>query len=1081
MGLLKISWVILLFCVLGLFCFKGQCDGSDVSVKFLKTPHAFSHRNSAIFVFDILLGGNGSICSNCSSSCKLDGGIASNCETRKVSYSSLNDGNHTFEVCTNGLQGVGCTSYNWTIDTVAPTAYVTTSNSFTNALNFSVNISFTEPCTGGGGFSCLSANACNLLVYGAGQVIPTSLNVLQPNLTYSLFVSLSPKVEYGRVILVMDKDFCTDNAGNRFIRTENSSFVVHVDRRKVFVNMRIRIPDSLVQLNGQTRTVLATNNFNHLKVYLYFSETVLNSTAEIQNSLNINQGSLLPTSGETLGNRRFGFLVENISGIAIITASFNSNLIITRQGTPVSPIAPVTFLYDSQRPSVMLSTSSDVRTREHNIPISIKFVKPVFGFNSSYVSVSGGHVQSFHQISRSNYIVDIRASDDVISVNVPENVTSDVAGNKNLPSNVLQVKHYSTPLISSVISAIVTASFLTTSLAAGTLTFSTASLQTLWAFQGAPSLTTDAARNLFRIACHIQVFALSRWLAVMLPVEYYEFSRALQWSIPYFDLPWENFNKSLVMVGSSPFPSSYSYISKIYYLENSQSLPPEEVNSNMTAPVYGLPLDPMEYRFYFENQNIKPEAEFLLDAQNLTGWKNFSRSMFWLAVIGGGLVMLHVLLIFLLKLKKKMSENQKGYGALTFPRFEIFLIILALPCVSEVSATLLKGKDSSEVIVGFLVLGFVSFLLLVLFFFLSLGITFGKLLQYKEVHKEGRRFHWYQELVRVTLGPGKRGQWTWKRQANSLYLIILGPLFEDLRGPPKYMLSQIAGGNPHKHGDRIIASDDETEDAEAPFIQKLFGILRIYYTLLECLKRVCLGIMAGLFMENWSSKTPSIILLCITSFQLFFMVLKKPFIKKKLQLVEIISVSCEVGLFATCVALSFKKFSAQDETKVGIFLIILFLVGYVSQLINEWYALYRYIMRLNPADKSFIKGLKIASIGCILLFLPSKLIKNLESRFSPPRQGQSGDTDTTPEAFKHSSRSSSTSDKPWLKQLREMAKASFSKEGTGASNDPSSSRTGWSGIRGIKRSGSSSLSSPADSKSKPSGLYKDLEAIFASI
>lgn len=50
-------------------------------------------------------------------------------------------------------------------------------------------------------------------------------------------------------------------------------------------------------------------------------------------------------------------------------------------------------LKDFNRPAVKLSTTSTVRTRKRNIPISIIFVKPVFGFNSSYVSVSGGNIQ----------------------------------------------------------------------------------------------------------------------------------------------------------------------------------------------------------------------------------------------------------------------------------------------------------------------------------------------------------------------------------------------------------------------------------------------------------------------------------------------------------------------------------------------------------------------------------------------------------------------------------------------------------------------------------------------------------------
>lgn len=34
-------------------------------------------------------------------------------------------------------------------------------------------------------------------------------------------------MQYGRLVLVMDKDFCTDAAGNRFTRTTNSSFYLH--------------------------------------------------------------------------------------------------------------------------------------------------------------------------------------------------------------------------------------------------------------------------------------------------------------------------------------------------------------------------------------------------------------------------------------------------------------------------------------------------------------------------------------------------------------------------------------------------------------------------------------------------------------------------------------------------------------------------------------------------------------------------------------------------------------------------------------------------------------------------------------
>ncbi|MBA0690101.1 hypothetical protein Goari_007797, partial [Gossypium aridum] len=944
----------------------------------------------------------------------MDDGSASDCGGRKILYSGLQDGNHSFGVCVNGSRGAACTSYNWTVDTVPPTAYITSSTPFTNALNVSVNISFTESCSGGGGFRCSSVNDCNLLVYGAGQVVPSSLTVVEPNLKYLLLVSISSASRYGRLVLVMDRNFCTDATGNPFARSQNSSFYVHYDQRNVFVDLRAHVPEKLLQLRSETRTIQATNNYNNLKVYLYFSAPILNSSTEILSSLSISKGTLLPITGENHGNRRFGFMVANISNIAIITISFDANSTISRQGTLVSPVAPVTFLYDVQLP-----TDMDIDV--------------IFRFSEDCCEIK--HNMSFHEISRSIYAAAIQADDDVVSVSVPENVTGDVAGNKNLASNVLRVRHYTIPVISSVISIFVTAIFLLTCFTAGLLTMSTASLQSVGAFsRPSSSLSSDPTRILFRSACHIQIFALSRWLPVTLPVEYYEFARSIEWSIPYFSLPWETGHVQPVMMGSSPTGTSNSFLSRTYDRVISRSFQPNKI----AAAVYGSPLTPVEYRSFFESQSIIPEAEYISDGLHSNGWRNFDRSMFWLAVIGGSLILLHAFLFFILKYKKRDSEKQGSYGALICPRFEIFLIIVALPCICQAAAALIAGGTPSGVVVGILLLGVVAFLLLSLFLFLSVGITFGKLLQYKEVHREGQQFHWYQELIRVTLGPGKRGQWTWKNEANSVYLTMFGPLFEDLRGPPKYMVSQISGSNLSRQGGPIIASDDETEDAEAPFIQKLFGILRIYYTMLESARRATLGILAGAYLNNnnTSSKTPIIILLCLTSFQLFFLVLKKPFIKKKVQLVEIISLSCEVAMFATCFVLLDKEFS----TTIGIFMLTLFLIGFLAQMSAEGYALYEQTKQLDTSENRFLTGLKIASVGFLLYFVPQKLMKSFESKF--PVFGLCMDTSTTGLPC---DRNSSSSERAWPRQLREMAKASFSKDGSKAPADPSSSKSKWSG------------------------------------
>jgi len=73
-------------------------------------------------------------------------------------------------------------------------------------------------------------------------------------------------------------------------------------------------------------------------------------------------------------------------------------------------------------------------------------------------------------------------------------------------------------------------------------------------------------------------------------------------------------------------------------------------------------------------------------------WRDFDRSMFWLAVISVSLVLLHVILLFIIKLRKRITDKQRDYGALTFPRFEIFLTVLALPCICKASASLVRGN-----------------------------------------------------------------------------------------------------------------------------------------------------------------------------------------------------------------------------------------------------------------------------------------------------------------------------------------------------------------------------------------------------
>lgn len=63
-------------------------------------------------------------------------------------------------------------------------------------------------------------------------------------------------------------------------------------------------------------------------------------------------------------------------------------------------------------------------------------------------------------------------------------------------------------------------------------------------------------------------------------------------------------------------------------------------------------------------------------------------NLFWLGVGGAFLLTLHILIIVFLRWRTQTS----AHGILSVPRFELFLLILMLPCISQSSAFVIRGK-----------------------------------------------------------------------------------------------------------------------------------------------------------------------------------------------------------------------------------------------------------------------------------------------------------------------------------------------------------------------------------------------------
>nr|XP_023928266.1 uncharacterized protein LOC112039612 [Quercus suber] len=106
------------------------------------------------------------------------------------------------------------------------------------------------------------------------------------------------------------------------------------------------------------------------------------------------------------------------------------------------------------------------------------------------------NIFSFKEVRNHIYTVVIKADQDIVSVSVPENVTGDASGNKNEPSNVLQVMHHSVPKISHAFYGCTTGSFVVTITAAGLLTVSIASLNSIGE-SSSPFPSSQSESNLF--------------------------------------------------------------------------------------------------------------------------------------------------------------------------------------------------------------------------------------------------------------------------------------------------------------------------------------------------------------------------------------------------------------------------------------------------------------------------------------------------------------------------------------------------------------------------------------------------------
>ncbi|OIW02968.1 hypothetical protein TanjilG_13605 [Lupinus angustifolius] len=966
---------------------------STLMVNFISVPLSQSKSSNAVFRFQVerLDGSNACKRSSCSFSCQLDGKVY-HCGANGIVLRNLTQNQeHNFLLNVTTNKGERNSSlYSWFIDTIAPTAAITSEQMYTNAKRVTIDITFSEPCTGLGGFKCVNSSICDVMVAGPAKVDVSSLLVTTPGVKYSLEVILSSKSIHGRAVITLEDNTCSDQAGNKFLRTNDSTLIIHFDRRPVMVDFWTSVPSSMMKINSIPRTIVATSKPEDLIIFLDFSIPLRNSTEQIRNALNVNSGALTRFHGRSNETRRFAFKLKNISRTEIITVKLQATSILGKTGTHVSPVDPITFLYDLTKPSVVLRTSSPNETRDSNIHIIAEFTKPVFGFEASMVVVLGG------RLIRHVYIEVKGTIKSTIFIDYPSSITED-----------------SIPAISIALYSFVSAGTIATSLITAIVCLSSANLEaiSMLAMGGTTSHASNPSMNLHGMVGHLQVFALTSWFSTNQPIKYSETTRGLWWLIPHHKLPWEDYDHSSTTLENEKLTTrtnglsvgEYSYNSdhqqtglmSSLYIEHKVSFPTEITSKygwfhdqRSTKNVfYGLPLSSIEYFTYFLRGEPISASNVIKAMENYKGWKEMEMNLFWLGIGGGFFILVHVFMILFLRWR----TGKLPQGTLSMPRFEFFLLILILPCISQSSTFVIKGGTTRGIITGVLLLAIPAAFILSVFLFLTIAISSGSFAQYKEF-KQVTNEEWRMKLWFFLVGRPTTGNWFYRERLPSSFLSRFGILFDNWRGSPVHVSCDqnepntitkwTESGQSRVGRMKAINSEDSIEENKIPKLKRVFGCMRVLYIILDLLRRVSLGIISVACSSEKSSQ--SIFALIITLTQFIYLFTIKPYISRGVQVVESVSLLCEAGVFGIFIIRSGSNL-VESKTCESVMLVLL-LLTFIAQLINQWYAIVHSLIKLSqPQNNSLWQGLKFASKGLILPFLPSKHWSSVITAFSQPK------------------------------------------------------------------------------------------------
>lgn len=284
------------------------------------------------------------------------------------------------------------------------------------------------------------------------------------------------------------------------------------------------------------------------------------------------------------------------------------------------------------------------------------------------------------------------------------------------------------------------------------------------------------------------------------------------------------------------------------------------------------------------------------------------------------------------------------------------------------------GGTTVGIAIGVLLLSIPGVFLLCLIILVVHGVCFRALVQYKEFRPRDHsnvssQIQTNRGLVTYLTGTGFPGMWVRRSRLALTFLPRYGLFFEDRKGPPRIIAVEIAhkynNNNSTRDGignivDSVDTDENDSDEVEASCFNQAVGCARAAYILLDLSRRIALGVLFGAYPRSDQSWSQTGLVFGIHLVQLLYLVLVKPYRKRSVQLVETISLLCEVGVFSMALALLAKGDPTENHFAIGILMIAFLLISFVAELVNEWYAIMKQLLHLSTIQEPSLKeGLKM--------------------------------------------------------------------------------------------------------------------------